>query len=71
VVGGGEELSWWKNTYPRASAGVLVVRSTAKPESPPILRVRVQAVEESLRARYASWDLASLEELPALQTYRA
>jgi DNA/RNA-binding domain of Phe-tRNA-synthetase-like protein len=57
--------------YPDASAGVLVMRGAANPESPPALRQRTQAIEDGLRDLYAGWTKADIAALPAVQAYNA
>jgi DNA/RNA-binding domain of Phe-tRNA-synthetase-like protein len=61
----------WKQAYPGASAGVLVIRGVANPESPPALRQRTQAMEDALTELYAGWTKADIAALPAVQAYNA
>jgi DNA/RNA-binding domain of Phe-tRNA-synthetase-like protein len=61
----------WKQAYPGASAGVLVIRSAANPEAPPALRQRTQAMEDTLKQHYAGWTKADIAALPAIQAYNA
>ena len=59
----------WKQAYPHAFAGVLVIRSAANLESPPALRQRTQAVEDHLKQYYSGWVRADIAALPAIQAY--
>ena len=61
----------WSAAYPGASIGVLAMRGIANPASHPALDERKQALEESLRAQYTSYDRASLKTIPALAAYDA
>ncbi len=61
----------WKTTYPGAAAGVLALRDVANPKRHPALEARKAALEEQLRARYASLDRAALKALPQIAAYTA
>jgi DNA/RNA-binding domain of Phe-tRNA-synthetase-like protein len=61
----------WKNTYPDAHAGVLVVREAANPPHHALLEQRKTALEEELRLRYAGQDRAALLRNPILEAYDA
>jgi DNA/RNA-binding domain of Phe-tRNA-synthetase-like protein len=61
----------WKQLYPGASAGVLVMHGVNSTESQPAFREWVQAVEETLKTRFAGWDRQALADLPVLQAYTA
>jgi DNA/RNA-binding domain of Phe-tRNA-synthetase-like protein len=60
----------WKSTYPGATAGILHVRNVISLSAAPELEKRRLALEEDLRARYASQDKSVLAALPAIQAYR-
>ncbi len=61
----------WKQAYPRAHAGVLVVREAANPPHDARLDERKAALEQQLRARYAGQDRLALLRDPILQAYDA
>ncbi len=61
----------WKNTFPDAHAGVLVMRDVLNPPSHEELEKRKGALEQELRVRYAGQDRAALGQLPVLQAYAA
>ena len=61
----------WKNAFPEAHVGVLVMREVANPPSHAELEKRKSALEQELRARYAGQDRAALAQLPVLQAYAA
>lgn len=59
----------WKQSYPDACAGVLVLHGVTNGESPPELQKWIQGIEEDLKARYAGWNRAALGELPVMRAY--
>lgn len=59
----------WREAYPGATAGVLLVREVINPESHVALEARKVELEKELRARYASFDRASLSQQPSIQPY--
>ena len=59
----------WRNTYPAAHAGVLVVRNVANPAHHAELEVRKAALEEQLRSQFAGQDRSALLRNPILQAY--
>ncbi len=61
----------WKQAYPNAHAGVLVMRGAANPSHHAVLEHRKGALEEELRRRYAGQDRAALLRDPVLQAYDA
>jgi DNA/RNA-binding domain of Phe-tRNA-synthetase-like protein len=61
----------WKSTYPDAVIGILAMGGAANPSSHPELEAAKSALEEDLRARYASWDRSRLKALPVLRAYDA
>lgn len=61
----------WKQAYPDAHAGLLVMRSAANPVHHSALEQRRAALEEQLRARYAGQDRAALLRHPILHAYDA
>lgn len=61
----------WKEAYPEAHAGVLVIRDAANPADHAALEERKAALEQELRQRYAGQDRAALLRDPILQAYDA
>ncbi len=61
----------WKQAYPAAHAGVLVMRGAANPAHHAPLEQRTLALEQDLRQRYARQDRAALLRNPVLQAYDA
>jgi DNA/RNA-binding domain of Phe-tRNA-synthetase-like protein len=61
----------WSNTYPGASAGILVMRNVSNPRTHPGLEAQREAVETSLRARYGDLGRGALEAVPAMRAYTA
>jgi DNA/RNA-binding domain of Phe-tRNA-synthetase-like protein len=61
----------WKQTYPGASMGVLVIRGTSNPESPLPMRAWTKGIEDDIKNRYSGWDRKELEELPVIRAYSA
>jgi DNA/RNA-binding domain of Phe-tRNA-synthetase-like protein len=61
----------WRNAYPGAHAGVLVVHNAANPAHHAELEVRKSALEERLRSRFAGQDRSALLRNPILQAYDA
>src|SRR5574341_165733 len=59
----------WKDTYPGAAVGLLVMQNVANPETHSALDQSKEALEEELRARFAGYDRTSLRELPVLKAY--
>lgn len=61
----------WKQRYPGAVVGVLVMRNVCNPPQHAALEERKAALEAELRARFAGQDRAALRALPVLQAYDA
>jgi DNA/RNA-binding domain of Phe-tRNA-synthetase-like protein len=61
----------WKQTYPGAAVGVLVMNGVCNPDHDSALDARKGALEEELRARYAGHDRAALRALPVMQAYHS
>jgi DNA/RNA-binding domain of Phe-tRNA-synthetase-like protein len=62
----------WKQAYPGAATGVLVMAGVTNPARNPALEEKKKALETSLRQRYAGYDrgnLSALEPFPAYQVY--
>ena len=59
----------WKETYPDAAVGVLVMSGVNNPASHPELERRKQALEADIRARFDNHSRAELRELPTLAAY--
>src|SRR5215216_6100868 len=64
-----EVTSAWKNTYPEAHAGVLIMRAVANPQHHPALESKKAALEEKLRAQFSGQDRAAIASHPVLQAY--
>lgn len=61
----------WKNMYPGASIGVLVMRSVTNPEKHPALQDHKEVIEEYIRSQYADHTRQTLREIPVLGAYAA
>jgi DNA/RNA-binding domain of Phe-tRNA-synthetase-like protein len=61
----------WRQAYPHASAGVLVIRDVENPDTHALLENRIQSLEGELRFQYAGMDRTALASLPTLQAYNA
>jgi DNA/RNA-binding domain of Phe-tRNA-synthetase-like protein len=61
----------WRQSYPAAHAGVLVMRGALNPQSHPSLEHRKQVLDRELRSRYIGMDRKALLALPAIQAYNA
>lgn len=59
----------WKDAYPEALAGVLVIRAVSNPAHHPALESRKAALEEGLRAQFSGQDRAAIASHPVLQSY--
>jgi DNA/RNA-binding domain of Phe-tRNA-synthetase-like protein len=59
----------WKQAYPGAFVGVLVMNSVINPPHHAALSERKSALEQTLRAKYADFDRPALRALPILQAY--
>jgi DNA/RNA-binding domain of Phe-tRNA-synthetase-like protein len=61
----------WRQAYPDAHAGILIMRGALNPQNHPSLEQRKQVLESELRVRYAGMDRKALLALPAIQAYNA
>lgn len=61
----------WKNIYPQAHAGVLVMRGVINPPKHAELDRRKAALEEEIRTRFAGQERPQIAEHPVLQAYEA
>ena len=61
----------WKETYPTAAVGVLVMSGVKNPASHPELERRKEALEADIRTRFANHSRAELRQLPTLAAYHA
>lgn len=59
----------WKNTYPGAVVGVMVLRSLVNPKSSPDLNEKKAHLENQLRAQFTQ--KSQLERLPVIEAYQA
>lgn len=64
-----EVTSAWRSAYPRAHAGLLVMRSVVNPSHHPVLESRKKALEETLRTQFSGQDRATLSNSPVLRAY--
>jgi DNA/RNA-binding domain of Phe-tRNA-synthetase-like protein len=64
-----EVTSAWKTTYPRARAGVLVLRAVSNPPHHAELERKKVALEQKLRAQYSGLDRTAIASHPVLQAY--
>ncbi len=60
----------WRETYPGAHVGFLVMENVTNPKHHPALEARKEALEASLRARYGDLAPDALKELPTVAAYR-
>jgi DNA/RNA-binding domain of Phe-tRNA-synthetase-like protein len=63
--------SGWRETYPKASIGVLRLCGLMNPENSPALDARKADLEANLRTRFAGMDRTSLKANPTLAAYAA
>ena len=61
----------WRQAYPGAAVGILVMDGVANPEQHAALDERKAALEASLRARYGDMDRPALRALPVFAAYAA
>ena len=61
----------WKDAYPGACMGVLVMRHVSNPASHPALDARKAELETRLRDRFGSCSRADLKELESVKAYNA
>lgn len=61
----------WKNIFPQAYAGVLVMRDVINPPHHAELEKRKVLLEEQIRARFARQKRPEIEQHPILQAYGA
>jgi DNA/RNA-binding domain of Phe-tRNA-synthetase-like protein len=66
-----EVTDLWKETYPEASAGVLILNSVENPAQHAILEEQKAALEAQLRARFAGQDRNAIKGIPVMQAYDA
>lgn len=59
----------WKETYPGAAVGILVMEQVINSRQCEVLDGRKATLEAELRSRYATFDRAALREIPVLQAY--
>jgi DNA/RNA-binding domain of Phe-tRNA-synthetase-like protein len=61
----------WKNVYPQAHAGVLVMRGVINPPKHAELEKQKAALEEQIRARFARQERPQIAAHPVLQAYES
>ena len=64
-----EVTSSWKQTYPDALAGILVIRDVSNPAHHVELERQKLILEEKLRAQFSGQDRAAIANHPVLQAY--
>jgi DNA/RNA-binding domain of Phe-tRNA-synthetase-like protein len=64
-----EVTELWKNTYPGASAGVLIMHRVENPARHAILEDRKAALETRLRSTYTGKDRSAIKSDPIMQAY--
>jgi DNA/RNA-binding domain of Phe-tRNA-synthetase-like protein len=61
----------WKNIYPQAHAGVLVMRNVINPPHHTALEKQKAALEEQIRARFSGQERPQIAAHPVLRAYEA
>ena len=61
----------WRESYPEASIGVIVVRNVINPATDAGLEIRKTELEAVLRSRFSGLDRSELEATPPLPAYKA
>jgi DNA/RNA-binding domain of Phe-tRNA-synthetase-like protein len=61
----------WRIAFPKAYAGVLVIRNVTNPPHHPGLENQKGILEDQLRSDYGEKDRRTLETMPVLQAYHA
>ena len=64
-----EVTSTWRSTYPKAHAGVLVMRAVSNPLHHPALESQKAALEQELRGQFSGQDRAAIASHPILRAY--
>ncbi len=64
-----EVTSTWKSSFPKAHAGVLVMRNASIPVHHPELEKKKTEIEEQLRSQFSGQDRAAIARHPVLQAY--
>lgn len=64
-----EVASSWKEAYPEALVGVLVLRGVSNPPHHPALESKKLALEEELRAQFSRQERTAISSHPVLQAY--
>jgi DNA/RNA-binding domain of Phe-tRNA-synthetase-like protein len=59
----------WREAYPNASVGILVMQAVSNPDYHPALEERKQSLERYLRQLYGGMDRSSIAALPTIQAY--
>ena len=60
----------WREVFPYAHVGLVVLEDVANPSAHPALEARVRDVEAALRQQYAGMQRADLANLPVVQAYQ-
>ena len=61
----------WRNVYPGAAVGILMMRDVDNPDNCPVLDRHKIELENQLRTRFAHCDRADLKALAPIQAYSA
>jgi DNA/RNA-binding domain of Phe-tRNA-synthetase-like protein len=59
----------WRDTFPGAHVGVLLLDNVANPPTHPALEARVRGIEAGLRTQYAGMQRSELAATPTVQAY--
>jgi len=60
----------WRETFPDARVGLLVLDDVSNPEAQPLLEHEVRELEVRLREQFAGADRSALTALPIIQAYQ-
>lgn len=66
-----ETTTSWRSAYPGSSIGVLVMQGVTNPQQHLQLDEKKKDLEETLRAKFSSYDRATLKAIPVLDSYTA
>jgi DNA/RNA-binding domain of Phe-tRNA-synthetase-like protein len=65
-----EATDAWRETFPNARVGVLVLEDVVNPAEHPELQQRVHEIEAALRKQYVGTDRTALAALPVISAYQ-
>lgn len=61
----------WREAFPGAAAGMLVLAGVHNPSTHPAFEARKEAVERQIRERYAGYDRSAIRGLPVMEAYNS